>query len=166
MDNKQLKTYIEQQITIFENASKEAEKKLYANEEIASDIRILRLCDYIRYNAYLDILKQIAYGIEYDLATKKFFKEKEEQTQIANPIRKELIVQLEELVNPAQSEAIKEIEKDLLSPINNNNNISFVTWMHRIQGVIQVVFKTPEYTSETKDKIYKIINKLIEMKCL
>lgn len=92
--------------------------------------------------------------------------QEQEQIQIANPIRKELIAQLEELVNPAQSEAIKEIEKDLLSPINDNNNISFVTWMHRIQGVIQVAFNTPEYTSETKDKIYKIINKLIEMKCL
>lgn len=97
---------------------------------------------------------------------KKNQEQEQEQIQIANPIRKELIAQLEELVNPAQAEAIKEIEKDLLSPINVNNNISFVTWMHRIQGVIQVAFKTPEYTSETKDKIYKIINKLIEMKCL
>lgn len=163
MDNKQLKTYIEQQITMFENASKEAEKKLYANEEIASDIRILRLCDYIRYNAYLDILKQIA---QYDLATKKFFKEKEEQTQIANPIRKVLIAQLEELVNPAQAKVIKHIEEDLLSPTDACNNISFVTWMYRMQGALQVILGTPEYSSEIKEKICKTIQKLVAIKCL
>lgn len=154
---------------------KEYEKKMYANEEMSIEDRIHYTIKFCEYNAVCIALKSIISMVKDSFETEKFFEgikqkktinSEDEKTKIANPIRQALISQLKELVNPAQARTLEELEKAVLSPEEYTTNIPFHTWMHRTQGVIQVILNTPEYSDDTRVKIIDIMHKLVQIQCL
>ena len=136
---------------------------------ISGKNKIHHTIEYVRHNTISYTLNEIIFAIKSDFETEKLFESKntkEEENKIASPIRQALISQLEELVNHAQARALNDLEKGVLSPEEYNTNIPFHVWMHRLQGVVQVILNTPEYSDDTRAKIIDIMHKLQEIKCL
>lgn len=207
--------YIEKLLATNEEKCYEAEKKMYANKEMAIEDRIQYATTFCEYNAVCITLRGIISLIKGSFETEKFWEEKkqdnclkekdcifgrgnlcdkcsynkksqkqetpkqeekkqnatsinreEEKYKIVSIRRQELIAQLVELVNPAQAKTLKELEKAVLEPEEYNTNIPFHTWMHRTQGVIQVILNTPEYSDDTRAKIIEIMHNLLQIQCL
>ena len=167
--------YVEELFAMYDSKCKEAEKKMYANKEMAIEDRVHYTIKFCEYNTVCIVLNGIISLIKGSFETEKFFEgikqkktinSEDEKNKIANPIRQALISQLKELVNPAQARTLKELEKAVLSPEEYNTNIPFHTWMHRTQGVIQVILNTPEYSDDTRVKIIDIMHKLVQIECL
>lgn len=175
--------HIERLFAVNEEKCYEAEKKMYANKEMAIEDRVHYTIDFCEYNAVCIVLNWIISVIKGSFETGKSQKQEspkqeekkqnatsinseEEKDKIASIRRQGWIAQLVELVNPAQAKTLKELEKAVLEPEEYNTNIPFHVWKHRIQGVMQVILNTSEYSDDTRAKIIEIMHNLLQIQCL
>lgn len=178
---KKILEYIEKLLATNEEKCYEAEKKMYANKEMAIEDRVHYTIDFCEYNAVCIALKGIISLIKDSFETEKFWEEKKQEQcnceknhnkemqeqsslDIKDIIREGLLTQLRKLVNQNQADAIVNLECSLGDRGIKDKEI-YQIFKYRLEGVIHVINNT-EYEPEKSRKITEIISKLYENKIL
>lgn len=178
--------YVEELFAMHDSKRKEAERKLYANEEMSIEDRIHYATKFCEYNAVCIVLNGIIALIKGSFETEKFWEEKkcEEKKQeqcnceknhnkerqeqssldIKDITRKELLIQLRKLVNQNQANAIVALECSLGDRGIKDKEI-YQIFKYRLEGVIHIINNT-DYGPEKNREIVEIISKLYENKIL
>lgn len=173
--------HIEKLFAANEEKCYEAEKKMYANKEMAIEDRMHYTIDFCQYNAVCITLRGIIALIKGSFETEKFWEEKKQEQcnceknhdkeiqeqsslDIKDITRKELLIQLRKLVNQSQADSIVELECSLGDRGIKDKEI-YQMYKYRLEGVIHVINNT-EYEPEKSRKITEIISKLYKNKIL
>ena len=172
---KKILEYIEKLLATNEEKCYEAEKKMYANKEMAIEDRVHNTIDFCEYNAVRITLRGIIALIKGSFETEKFWEEKKKEEQLRwdekeiildekDIMRKTILKQLKGLLNQSQADAITDLEFGLDDRGIKDKEI-YQIFKYRLEGVIHVIHNT-DYGPEKNRKIIEIISKLYESKIL